>query len=106
MVLIERDPHKSAACEFDERTVIGRHTWRRDDVQLGTDGGEDVGFERALDDHDPGVAWEIVETEIEMERAARAGSVRQIGRREPEVSQPLLRGEREANLASLNAPLA
>src|SRR6266498_6015590 len=106
MVLIERDPHKSAACEFDERTVIGRHTWRRDDVQLGTDGGEDVGFERALDDHNPGVAREIGETELEMERAARAGSVRQIGRGEPEVSQPLLRREWQSHLAGLNAPRA
>ncbi|MBO0862358.1 MAG: hypothetical protein J2P21_28440 [Chloracidobacterium sp.] len=40
--------------EFDERGVIGRHARRRDDVQLRAKGGEDVGFEYAFDDHNPG----------------------------------------------------
>jgi len=55
--------------EFDERAVIGRHARRRDDVQLGTDGGEDVGLEHALYDHDPSVGRKIGEMEPEMEWA-------------------------------------
>jgi len=69
-VLVEADPHSPALHEFDERTVIGRHAWRRDDVQLRTDGGEDIGLEHALDDHNPGVARKIGELEPEMERTA------------------------------------
>jgi len=67
---------------------------------------EDIGLKHALDYHDPGVAREVGKTEFEMERAARAGSVRQIGRGKPEVSQPLFRGERQSHLAGLNAPRA
>jgi hypothetical protein len=90
--------------EFDERTVIGRHARRRDDVQLGTEGGEDVGLEHALDDHNPGIARKIGKPEPEMEWTARAGSMRQVGRGKPEVSQPVLRGERQSRLTGLNAP--
>ena len=69
-VLVERHQHMPAVREFDERAVIGRHARRRDDVQLRTDGGEDIGLEHALDDHNPGIARKIGETELEMERAA------------------------------------
>src|SRR5262245_9177076 len=104
MVLVESDPYEPAARQFDERVVIGRHPRRRDNVQLRTHGGEDVGFEHALDDHYPGSARKIGEIELEMERAARAGSLWQIRGGEPEVSQPLLRDERQSRLTGLNAP--
>src|SRR4029453_13315889 len=104
MVLVEADPYEPAACELDELIVIGCHARRRDDVQLRMDGAEYVGLEHALDDHNPGIARKVGETEPEMEWAACAGSVRQIGRGEPEVSQPLLRGERQSRLTGLNVP--
>ncbi len=69
-ILIERSQHMPPARKFDERTVIGRHAWRRDDIQLRANGGEDVGLEHALDDHNLGVTREIGETEPEMKRAA------------------------------------
>src|SRR5262249_33742630 len=104
MVLVEANPHEPAMCEFNERAVIGRHAGRRYDVQLRTEGEEDVGLEHALDYHNLGIARKIDEMELGMERAARAGSVRQIRRGEPEVSQPFLRGQRQPHLAGLNAP--
>src|SRR5215475_8900376 len=106
VILVERHQHRPAVGEFDERAVIGRHARRRDDVQLGTDGGEDIGLEHALDDHYPSVAREVSKTELEMERTARSGSMLQIVRGEPEVSHPFLRGERHPHLAGLNAPRA
>src|SRR5262249_15034547 len=69
-ILVEGHQHRPAVREFDDRAVIGRHTRRRDNVQLRTEGGEDVGLEHALDDHYPGVARKIGETEPEMKRAA------------------------------------
>ena len=70
MVLVEADPHKPAAREFDERALIGRHARRRDNVQLRTEGIENIGLEYALDDHNPGIARKIGELELEMEWAA------------------------------------
>jgi hypothetical protein len=85
--------------------VIGRHARRRDDVQLWTDGKEDVGLEHALDDHNPGIERKIGEMELEMERASRAGSMWQIRRGEPEVSHPL-RGERQPHHTLVNFYIA
>ena len=70
MVLIETYPHKPAVRDLDDRAVICRHARRRDNIQLRTDGVENIGFEYAFDDYDPGIARKFGETESEMERAA------------------------------------
>src|SRR5262245_10520943 len=101
MVLVEGRQHLPAVRDFDEGAVIGSHARSRDDIQLRTDGKENVSFENSFDYYNPGVARKIGEIKLEMERAARTGSVRQVRRREPEVSQPILRNERQSHLAGL-----
>jgi hypothetical protein len=57
-----------------ERAVIGSYALSRDDVHLRMDGIETVDLEHALDDHNLGIR-KIAETELEMEWAARSGSI-------------------------------